>query len=92
VIICSIDGARFSTAIPAPVTVSGNRPIAPSTSLLTLIAAMSGSVPTSKVTISSMSPSSVDFERMYAMLSTPSTVASIGAATVSATASALAPG
>ena len=54
--------------------------------------AMSGLVPSLNVTVSCMAPSLVHCDSMYSMPSTPLTCSSIGAATVSETVRASAPG
>ncbi len=54
--------------------------------------AVSTLVPMSNVTVSTYEPSLPEVEDMYSMFSTPLTCCSIGAATVSATTLALAPG
>ena len=54
--------------------------------------AMSGLVPCLNVTISRMAPSLVACDSMYSIPSTPFTCSSIGAATVSETVRASAPG
>ena len=53
---------------------------------------MSGLVPSLNVTVSVYVPSLVHWDDMYIMPSTPLTCSSIGAATVSRTVRALAPG
>jgi len=62
------------------------------TALRTRTWALSGSVPSLKVTVMVTPPSEVDCEYMYSMSSTPFTSCSIGVATVSATTCADAPG
>src|ERR1700728_4124143 len=62
------------------------------TRFCTNTSAVSVSVPMSNVTVSVYDPSLPDCEDMYSMWSMPLTCCSIGAATVSATTWALAPG
>src|SRR5258705_11841015 len=62
------------------------------TAFRTSTCALSGSVPSLKVTVMVTVPSEVDCEYMYSMSSTPFTSCSIGVATVSAATCADAPG
>ena len=82
----------FSTVTPYWRTTSGNVLVAVCTRLFTLIMAWSGSVPTLKETIRFISPLEAEVEFIYNISSTPFTCCSIGAATVSAMTSGLAPG
>ena len=66
--------------------------MANATRFCTMTNAVFRSVPTSKVTLSVYEPSLPICDDMYNMPSTPLTCCSIGAATVSATTWALAPG
>src|SRR4030095_7391091 len=62
------------------------------TRFCTCTCAMSRLVPRSKVTAMVKRPSALEFEDTYSMFSTPLICSSIGATTVAATTSALAPG
>ena len=70
----------------------GSSGMASVTRFCTMTRAVFRSVPMSKVTVSVYEPSLPICEDMYSMPSTPLTCCSIGAATVSATTWALAPG
>jgi hypothetical protein len=83
---------RFCTSTPLRRTSSGNRGSASCTRLLTLKTAVSTFVPTSNVAVIDNVPFDADDELKYSMPSTPESCSSIGAATVCARVSALAPG
>src|SRR5437762_562639 len=85
-------GDFFLTVTPMALTTSGNCGRAWVTRFCTSTWAMLTSVPILKVTVRVYEPSLVDCDDMYIMFSTPLTCCSMGAATVSATTSALAPG
>src|SRR5207248_11271267 len=87
-----MSGERFWTVTPMALTTSGKSGWAMATRFCTSTWAMLMSVPSSKVTSRVYEPSLLDCDDMYNMLSTPLTCCSIGAATVSATTWALAPG
>ena len=90
--ICRKDVERLRTLTPCRRTSSGSCDSAVWTRLLTLMAARSGSVPIAKVMVMPSAPLPALAERRYSMSSTPLMACSSGAATVSATVSALAPG
>src|SRR5207253_5040321 len=73
-------------------TTSGNCGWAMATRFCTSTWAILMSVPSANVTSSAYEPSLLDCDDMYSMFSTPLTCCSIGAATVSATTWAFAPG
>ena len=77
---------------PCNCTCSGNCAMASDTRFCTSTWAMFKSVPSSNVTVSVYEPSLVHWLDMYIIFSTPFTCCSIGAATLSATTSAFAPG
>ncbi len=83
---------RFCTITPLRRTSSGRRGRAACTRLLTLKVARSTSVPTSKVAVMVSAPSEPAVELKYSMPSMPESCSSMGAATVCAMVSALAPG
>src|SRR4051794_1486486 len=87
-----MSGERFLTLTPIVWTTEGRLGAAMAVRFCTSTWAMLISVPTSKVTSRVYEPSLLDCEDMYSMWSTPLTCCSIGAATVSATTWALAPG
>jgi hypothetical protein len=78
--------------IPVARTTSGRFGMARATAFCTRTWAMFRFVPVLNVTVSVYVPSEVDCEDMYSMSSTPLTCCSIGAAIVSATTWAPAPG
>jgi len=90
--ICRNEVERLRTLTPCRRTSSGSCDSALCTRLLTLMAARSGSVPIANVMVMASEPLPALAERTYSMLSTPLIACSSGAATVSATVSALAPG
>ena len=87
-----MSGDRFLTVTPMAWTTSGSVGWAMATRFCTSTWAMLRSVPSSKVTSRVYEPSLLLCDDMYSMFSTPLTCCSIGAATVSATTWALAPG
>src|SRR5436190_1531383 len=87
-----MSGERFLTVTPMARTTSGSVGSAMATRFCTSTWAMFTSVPSSKVTSREYEPSLFDCDDMYSIPSTPLTCCSIGAATVSATTWALAPG
>src|SRR6185312_5372052 len=82
----------FLTEIPRRLTRSGRIGSASDSRFCTSTCEMFKSVPGSKVTVNVYLPSLVHCDDMYIMRSTPLTCCSMGAATVSATTWALAPG
>src|SRR6516164_1955937 len=82
----------FLTEMPRRLTRSGRIGSARDSRFCTRTCEMFRSVPGSKVTVSVYLPSLVHCDDMYIMFSTPLTCCSMGAATVSATTWALAPG
>src|SRR5215469_17577627 len=82
----------FLTEMPRRLTSSGRIGSARFSRFCTSTCEMFRSVPGSKVTVSVYLPSLVHCDDMYIMFSTPLTCCSMGAATVSATTWALAPG
>ena len=87
-----MSGDRFLTVTPMALTTSGSVGSAMATRFCTSTWAMFTSVPSSNVTSRVYEPSLLLCDDMYSMFSTPLTCCSIGAATVSATTWALAPG
>ncbi len=87
-----MSGVRLRIVIPWFCTDVGNCGMASVTRFCTMTRAVFKLVPTSNVTVSEYEPSLPICEDMYSMPSTPLTCCSIGAATVSATTWALAPG
>ena len=87
-----MSGDRFLTVTPMALDHVGQVGSAMATRFCTSTWAMFRSVPSSKVTVRVYEPSLVLCDDMYSMPSTPLTCCSIGAATVSATTWALAPG
>jgi hypothetical protein len=85
-------GDFFLTETPRRFTRSGSRGSARASRFCTRTCAMFRSTPTLKVIVNVYVPSFVHCDDMYIMFSTPLTCCSIGAATVSATTWALAPG
>src|SRR4051812_8767890 len=85
-------GDFFLTVTPRRLTRSGSTGSARLTRFCTSTCAMFRSMPGLKVTVSVYEPSLPQVEDMYIMSSTPLTCCSMGAATVSATVVALAPG
>src|SRR5262245_31629085 len=85
-------GDFFFTWMPRRLTRSGRTGWAMETRFCTSTCAIFRSVPTLNVTVRVYVPSLVHCEDMYSMFSTPLTCCSTGAATVSATVWALAPG
>src|SRR4029077_13699958 len=85
-------GDFFLVETPIALTVSGSDGSARLTRFCTRTCAMSRFVPSLKVTVRLYPPSLVHCDDMYNMFSTPITCCSIGAATVSRTTDALAPG
>ena len=85
-------GDFFFTDTPRRFTSSGRIGSASDSRFCTSTWAMFRSTPGLKVTVSVYVPSLVHCDDMYIMFSTPLTCCSIGAATVSATTWALAPG
>ncbi len=85
-------GDFFLTVTPRRLTRSGRIGSASDTRFCTSTCAMFRSTPFLNVTVRMYVPSLVHCDDMYSMLSTPLTCCSIGAATVSATTWALAPG
>src|SRR4051812_18225094 len=83
---------RFLVVTPRRRTSSGSFGAAMATRFWTRTWARSGLVPSLNVTVSCMVPSLVHWDSMYSMPSTPLTSCSIGAATVSETVRASAPG
>jgi len=83
---------RFCTTTPVRRTSSGRRGSAICTRLLTWIVALLTSVPTSNVPVMVSVPLEAEDELKYSRPSTPESCSSIGAATVRASVSALAPG
>src|SRR5215207_2308465 len=82
----------FRTVTPCRRTSSGRDGSAIESRFWTSTWALSRSVPMSNVMVSEYDPSDELVEDMYSMFSTPLICCSIGAATVSATTLALAPG
>src|SRR5207249_5730512 len=87
-----MSGDRFLVVTPMVRTTSGSVGSATATRFCTSTWAMFTLVPSSKVTSSVYEPSLLLCDDMYIIPSTPLTCCSIGAATVSATTLALAPG
>ena len=87
-----MSGVFLRIVIPWFCTSVGNCGMASATRFCTLTTAAFRSVPISKVTVKEYVPSLPDCDDMYSMPSTPLTCCSMGAATVSATTWALAPG
>src|SRR5260370_22606814 len=87
-----MSGELFTTVTPICCTGCGSRGSAIATRFCTCTCAISRLVPMSKVTAMAKRPSAVEFEEMQSIPSAPLIWCSIGAATVSATVSALAPG
>ncbi len=87
-----MSGDCFLTVTPMALTTSGSAGVAMATRFCTSTWAMFTSVPSANVTSRVYEPSLLLFDDMYSMPSTPTTCCSIGAATVSATTWALAPG
>ena len=87
-----MSGVRLRIVIPWFCTGVGKIGMASVTRFCTITSAVFKLVPTSKVTLNEYEPSLPICEDMYNMPSTPLTCCSIGAATVSATTWALAPG
>src|SRR5262249_30121510 len=85
-------GELLATVTPMLRTSAGSRGCATLRRFCTCTCAMSRLVPRSKVTAMVKRPSAVAFEDRYSMFSTPLICSSIGATTVEATTSALAPG
>src|SRR5262245_22777109 len=85
-------GDRFRTVTPVALTTSGSSGVAWVTRFCTSTWAVFRSVPSLKVMVRLYEPSLVHCDDMYIIFSTPLTCCSIGAATVSATTWALAPG
>src|SRR5262249_1690811 len=85
-------GDFFFVETPIALTVSGSEGRARLTRFCTSTCAMSRFVPSSNVTVRLYPPSFVHWDDMYSIFSTPFTCCSIGAATVSRTTEALAPG
>src|SRR5262249_19314774 len=90
--IMSTLGDFFLTAIPRRLTRSGRIGSASDSRVCTSTCEMFRSVPGLNVTVSLYEPSLAHCEDMYSMFSTPLTCCSMGAATVSATTCAFAPG
>ena len=87
-----MSAACFFVVTPTLLTTSGSDGCAMATRFCTSTWAMLMSVPISNVTSSVYEPSLLLCDDMYIIRSTPFTCCSIGAATVSATTCALAPG
>ena len=87
-----MSGDRFLVVTPMARTTSGSDGSAMATRFCTSTWAMLTSVPISNVTSRVYEPSLLLCDDMYSIFSTPLTCCSIGAATVSATTWALAPG
>ncbi len=87
-----MSGVRLRMVIPCSWTAVGSWGMASVTRFWTITSAAFRLVPISNVTVSEYDPSLPDCEDMYSMPGTPLTCCSIGAATVSATTWALAPG
>ena len=87
-----MSGVFLRMVMPWFWTEVGSSGMANCTRFCTMTRAVFRSVPMSKVTVSVYEPSLPICEDMYSMPSTPLTCCSIGAATVSATTWALAPG
>src|SRR5436305_14285206 len=85
-------GDCLLTVTPVALTTSGRVGRAWLTRFCTSTWAMFRLVPSAKVTVRLYPPSLVDCDDMYSIFSTPLTCCSMGAATVSATTTALAPG
>ena len=85
-------GDCFLTVTPVALTTSGSIGSAWETRFCTSTWAVSRSTPSLKVTVRLYEPSLLLCDDMYIMFSTPLICCSIGAATVSATTWALAPG
>ena len=85
-------GDCFLTVTPVCLTTSGSAGRACETRFWTSTWAVSRSTPSLKVTVRLYEPSLLDCDDMYIIFSTPLICCSIGAATVSATTWALAPG
>ena len=88
----SSSGDRLRVVMPVARTTSGSCGIARLTRFCTRTCAMFRSVPLANVTVSEYEPSLVLCDDMYSMSSTPLTCCSMGAAMVSDTTCALAPG
>ena len=87
-----MSGVLLRIVMPCRWTGVGSSGMASVTRFCTITSAVFRSVPTSKVKLSEYEPSLPDCDDMYSMPGTPLTCCSIGAATVSATTWALAPG
>ncbi|MNS84156.1 hypothetical protein D3C72_1179700 [compost metagenome] len=87
-----MSGDVFWVTTPCRCTSAGRRGNARDTRFCTWTCAMSGFVPSAKVTVRIIRPSVADCEDMYIMPSTPVIACSKGAATVSAITFGLAPG
>src|SRR6266567_1320567 len=85
-------GDCFLTVTPVALMTSGKRGRACATRFCTSTWAVSRLTPSLKVTVRVYEPSLLHCDDMYIMFSTPLTCCSMGAATVSATTWALAPG
>src|SRR6266849_10954731 len=85
-------GDCFLTVTPVTLITSGNVGSAWATRFCTSTCAVSRLTPSLNVTVQLYEPSLLDCEDMYIMFSTPWICCSMGAATVSATTLALAPG
>ena len=85
-------GDCFLTVTPVALTTSGSGGSACETRFCTSTWAVSRLTPSLKVTVRLYEPSLLHCDDMYIMFSTPLICCSIGAATVSATTWALAPG
>ncbi|MNS63062.1 hypothetical protein D3C72_961470 [compost metagenome] len=85
-------GELLTVVMPSRRTSSGRRGSACETRFCTSCWALSGSVPSLKVTVSVSRPSLLDCDDMYSMSSTPLICSSSGEATVSAITLGLAPG
>ena len=83
---------RLATTTPLRRTSSGRRGVASCTRLLMLKVALSTSVPTLKVAVMVATPLLEELLWKYSRFSTPESCSSMGAATVLASVSALAPG
>src|SRR5437660_7755425 len=87
-----MSGVFLRMVMPCFCTSVGSCGMARATRFCTLTRAVFRSVPTSNVTVSEYEPSLPHCDDMYSMPSTPLTCCSMGAATVSETTWALAPG
>src|ERR1700677_4496392 len=87
-----MSGAFFFVVTPVCLMTSGINGNARATRFWTITCARFKSTPSLKVIVRLYEPSLVHCDAMYIMFSTPLTCCSIGAATVSATTWALAPG